>query len=94
MQEKLPERGRLTPESAREGHRWVRLTVLAAVLQAWMIIAVVALSDPRLLGFSLAFGVIYSLAAPFLLRYLKHDIDRRVIADGATDGLISVMRMR
>jgi hypothetical protein len=93
-QEKLLERGRLTPERAREGHLWVRLTVLAAVLQAWMIIAVVALSVPHLLLLSLAVGATYSLAAPLLLRYLDRDIDRRVIAEGATDGLVSVVQMQ
>jgi hypothetical protein len=62
-QKKPTEEGRLTPERAREGHRWVRLTVLAAVVQAWMIAAVVALSVPHLLALSLACGAAYSSCA-------------------------------
>ncbi len=79
--------GRLTPEQAREGHRWIRLTVLAAVLQAWMMAAVVALLVPHLLVLFLALGVAYSLAGPLLFRYLDRDIERRVITGPATDGL-------
>jgi hypothetical protein len=79
MEQKQSSRGRhLTPAQAREGHRWIRLTVLAAVLQAWMILGVITLADPRQLTLFLAFGVAYSLAAPLLLRYLSRDVDRRV----------------
>jgi membrane associated rhomboid family serine protease len=78
--------GQLTPGQAREGHRWIRLTVLAAVLQAWMMAAVVALIVPRLLGLFLALGVAYSLAAPVLSRYLNRDVERRVITGGVADG--------
>lgn len=70
--------GQLTPEQAREGHRWIRLTVLAAVLQAWTMITVVALLVPRLTALFLALGVAYSLAAPLLFRYLDRDIERRL----------------
>jgi hypothetical protein len=91
-QERSKRDGRLTPEQAREGHRWIRLTVLAAVLQAWMMIAVVALLVPRLLALFLALGVAYSLAAPLLFRYLDRDIERRVIATGSTDGLVRFTR--
>jgi hypothetical protein len=84
--------GQLTPEQAREGHRWIRLTVLAAVLQAWMMITVVALLVPRLLGLFLALGVAYSLAAPLLFRYLDRDIERRVVTGRATDGLVRFAR--
>jgi hypothetical protein len=80
--------GRLTPEQAREGHRWIRLTVLAAVLQVWMMVTVVVLLAPHLLALSLVLGVAYSLAAPLLLRYLNHDVERRVITGPATDGLV------
>ena len=79
--------GRLTPEQAREGHRWIRLTVLAAVLQVWMMATVVALLAPHLLPLSLALGVVYSLAAPLLFRYLNRDVERRVITAAAADGL-------
>ncbi len=78
--------GQLTPGQAREGHRWIRLTVLAAVLQAWMMAAVVALLVPHLLALFLALGAAYSLAAPLLFRYLNRDIERRVITGGAADG--------
>jgi hypothetical protein len=50
--------------------------------------AVVALLVPRLLFLSLALGAAYSLAAPLLLRYLKRDIERRVVAGGAADDLV------
>jgi hypothetical protein len=82
--------GHLTPEQAREGHRWIRLTVLAAVLQAWMMVAVVALVVPRLLFVSLVLGAVYSLAAPLLLRYLNRDIERRVIPGGAVAALVTM----
>jgi hypothetical protein len=86
MEQKQSRRGRhLTPAQAREGHRWIRLTVLAAVLQAWMIVGVITLADPRQLTLFLALGVAYSLAAPLLLRYLSRDVDRRVTAGGAQD---------
>ncbi|HEX4116130.1 MAG TPA: hypothetical protein VHY18_09685 [Solirubrobacteraceae bacterium] len=84
--------GWLTPEQAREGHRWIRLTVLAAVLQAWMMIAVVALLVPHLTALFLALGVAYSLAAPLLFRYLDRDIERRVITGRAADGLARFAR--
>jgi hypothetical protein len=84
--------GQLTPEQAREGHRWIRLTVLAAVLQAWMMAAVVALLAPHLLTLSLALGAVYSLAAPLLYRYLDRDIERRVTANGAADGTVRFAR--
>lgn len=80
--------GRLTPEQARQGHRWIRLTVLAAVLQVWMMATVVALLAPHLLALSLALGAAYSLAAPLLFRYLNRDVERRVITDTAADGLV------
>jgi hypothetical protein len=82
----------LTPEQAREGHRWIRLTVLAAVLQAWMIVGVVGLVVPHLLALSLALGAVYSLAAPLLLRYLDRDVDRRVVTGAAVDGLARLGR--
>lgn len=84
--------GRLTPEQAREGQRWIRLTVLAAVLQVWMMATVVALLVPHLLALSLAFGAAYSLAAPLLFRYLNRDVERRVIRGGAADGLVQFAR--
>lgn len=94
-QSKLKREARhLTPERACEGHRWVRLTVLAAVVQAWMIVIVLALSVPHLLGLFLALGACYSLVAPLLLRYLERDIDRRVITDDGTDSLVSVVHAR
>ncbi len=80
MAQKMSNRaGQLTPEQAREGHRWIRLTVLAAVLQIWMMASVVALLVPRLLALFLALGAAYSLAAPLLFRYLNRDVERRVI---------------
>jgi hypothetical protein len=86
MEQKQPRRGRhLTPAQAREGRRWIRLTVLAAVLQAWMIVGVITLADPRQLRLFLALGAAYSLAAPLLLRYLSRDVDRRVTTGGAQD---------
>lgn len=91
-QEKSRWGAKLTPEQAREGHRWIRLTVLAAVLQAWMIVLVVGLAVPRLLSLFLALGAVYSLVAPLLLRYLSRDIDRRVVVGGATDGLVHFAR--
>lgn len=84
--------GRLTPEQAREGQRWIRLTVLAAVLQVWMMATVVALLVPHLLALSLAFGAAYSLAAPLLFRYLNRDVERRVITSGAADGFVRFAR--
>jgi hypothetical protein len=84
--------GQLTPGQAREGHRWIRLTVLAAVLQIWMMATVVALLVPRLLALSLALGAAYSLAAPLLLRYLNRDIQRRVMAGPAADGFVHLAR--
>ena len=74
----------LEPARAREGHRWIRLTVLGAVVQAWMFVAVVALCIPHLLTLLLALGVAYSVAAPLLLHYLDSDIDRRVSSESAT----------
>ena len=82
MAQKMSDRGgQLTPEQAREGHRWIRLTVLAAVLQAWMMAAVVALLVPHLLTLFLALGAAYSLAAPLLFRYLNRDVERRVVTN-------------
>jgi hypothetical protein len=66
--------------------------VLAAVLQAWMMIAVVALLVPHLTALFLALGVAYSLAAPLLFRYLDRDIERRVITGRAADGLARFAR--
>jgi hypothetical protein len=60
----------------------MRLTVLAAVLQVWMMAAVVALVVPRLLALSLVLATAYSLAAPLLFRYLDRDIERRVVTGG------------
>lgn len=91
-QEESNRGGRLTPGQAREGHRWIRLTVLAAVLQTWMMAAVVALLVPHLLALSLALAAAYSLAAPLLFRYLNRDIERRVIAGAAADGLVRFAR--
>ncbi|HTA97289.1 MAG TPA: hypothetical protein VK730_06550 [Solirubrobacteraceae bacterium] len=92
MEQKKPRRGsHLTPAQAREGHRWIRLTVVAAVLQAWMIVGVVALAAPRQLALFLALGVAYSLAAPLLLRYLNHDVDRRVTTGGSQDSFVRLM---
>lgn len=84
--------GQLTPGQAREGHRWIRLTVLAAVLQVWMMATVVALLAPRLLALSLALGAAYSLAAPLLFRYLDRDIQRRVMTGVAADGFVHFAR--
>lgn len=84
--------GQLTPEQAREGHRWIRHTVLAAVLQAWMMTVVVALLVPHLLALFLALGAAYSLAAPLLFRYLNRDIERRVVPGAAADGLVRLAR--
>lgn len=93
MAQKMSHRGgRLTPEQAREGHRWIRLTVLAAVLQVWMMATVVALLVPHLLVLSLAFGAAYSVAAPLLFRYLNRDIERRVITGGTEDGFVRLAR--
>jgi hypothetical protein len=92
MEQKQLRGGRhLTPEQAREGHRWIRLTVVAAVIQAWMIVAVVGLADPRRLPLSLALGMAYSLASPLFSRYLNRDVDRRVIAGGAQDGFVRLV---
>lgn len=91
-QERSKRDGQLTPEQAREGHRWIRHTVLAAVLQAWMMAAVVALLVPHLLALFLALGAAYSLAAPLLFRYLNRDIERRVITDAAADSLVRFAR--
>lgn len=88
---KLKPRSHLTPEQAREGHRWIRLTVLAAVIQAWMIVGVVVLAAPRQLILLLALGAAYSLAAPFLLRYLNRDVDRRVMTGGAQDSFVRLV---
>lgn len=82
----------MTPGQAREGHRWIRLTVLAAVLQVWMMATVVALLAPRLLALSLALGAAYSLAAPLLFRYLDRDIQRRVMTGVAADGFVHFAR--
>jgi len=84
--------GPLTPEQAREGHRWIRLTVLAAVLQAWMMAAVVALLVPHLLSLFVALGIAYSLGAPLLRRYLNRDVERRVIGHGSKDSLAQFVR--
>jgi hypothetical protein len=84
--------GQLTPEQAREGHRWIRLTVLAAVLQMWMMATVVALLVPHLLALFLVLGAAYSLAAPLLFRYLNRDVERRVITGGPADGLVQFAR--
>jgi len=65
--------------------------VVAAVLQAWMIVGVVALAAPRQLALSLALGVAYSLTAPLLLRYLNHDVDRRVMTGGSEDSFARLM---
>jgi hypothetical protein len=89
MAQKMSNRGgQLTPEQAREGHRWIRLTVLAAVLQVWMMATVVALLVPHLLALSLALGASYSLAAPLLFRYLNRDVERRVVTGPTTSGLV------
>jgi hypothetical protein len=92
VQERSKRDGQLTPEQAREGHRWIRHTVLAAVLQVWMMAAVVALLVPHLLALFLALGVAYSLATPLLFRYLNRDIERRVITGAAADGLVRFAR--
>jgi hypothetical protein len=92
MEQKKPNRGsHLTPAQAREGHRWIRLTVLAAVLQAWMIVGVITLADPRRLELFLALGVAYSLAAPLLRRYLNRDVDRRVTTASAQDSFVRLV---
>ncbi|HTB50785.1 MAG TPA: hypothetical protein VK701_07390 [Solirubrobacteraceae bacterium] len=80
----------LTPEQARKAHRWMRLLVLAAVLQAWTAVALVALIEPHRQALLLAAGMVYALAAPLLLRYLTRDIDRRVAAgDELADGSLA-----
>jgi hypothetical protein len=66
--------------------------VLAAVLQAWMMAAVVVLLVPHLLVLFLGLGVAYSLAAPLLYRYLDRDIERRVRTGAATDGFVRLTR--
>jgi hypothetical protein len=92
MEQKKPRRGsHLTPEQAREGRRWIRLTVLAAVLQAWMIVGAIALADPRQLALFLALGVAYSLTAPLLRGYLNRDVDRRVTTVGVQDSLVRLV---
>lgn len=91
-QERSNRGGQLTPEQAREGCRWIRLTVLAAVFQVWMMVAVVALLVPHLLSLCVALGAICSLAAPLLFRYLNGDVERRVVTNGAADGLVGFAR--
>lgn len=76
----------LTPEQARTAHRWMRLLVIAGVLQAWTVLALVGLFVPHLPVLLLGLGVLYSMAAPLLLRYLDRDVDRRVFAEGAQAG--------
>jgi hypothetical protein len=69
----------LTPERARQGYRAVRRAVLASVAVMWLIVVYVALAMPRLLDLVGGFAVLQLLWTPFLLRYLKRDIDRRTV---------------
>jgi hypothetical protein len=85
--EKTERGGPLTPERAREARRAVRRAVAVAVVHVWAIVAIVALFDRDLLWWFLALAVLYLVSAPFLLRYLERDIDRRVVPDDASEGM-------
>jgi hypothetical protein len=51
--------------------------MLASIAIMWLMVIYVALAIPRLLDLVGGFAVLQLLWTPFLLRYLKRDIDRR-----------------
>lgn len=65
--------------------------MVAAVVQAWMIVGVLGLAAPRQLTLFLGLGMAYSLASPLLSRYLNRDVDRRVVRGGAQDGFAHIV---
>ena len=62
----------------RQGQASVRAVVLAAVLSAWVVVAVVAVFAPALLMLTAALAVLYSIGAPFQLRFLCAELERRL----------------
>jgi hypothetical protein len=58
---------------------------MLAVFSVWILVGVVALSARRELMLMVVGAVLYSIAMPFLLRYLYRDIDCRVVPDGASE---------
>jgi membrane protein implicated in regulation of membrane protease activity len=53
----------------------VRWSVLAAVTEAWLVVALAALATPHLLLVFVALAAVYTVAAP---PYLRRHLDRRV----------------
>lgn len=76
----------LTGEQARKGYRVCKVFALAAIAVTWAYIVLGSLLLPH--GVSAASVVVaaaYTLAAPFMLRFLKRDFERRA---GLEDGSI------
>jgi hypothetical protein len=69
----------LTPEQAAKGYRVIRSYVLCAVITMWLIVVLDAGWLHEGVAVLVGLAVIYSLVAPVLLRYLKADLDNRVV---------------
>jgi hypothetical protein len=87
MARQKPKRGGpLTPEQAYKGRRGLRIAFLCAFAQAWVVVAVAALTVPHLLVVFVALAAVYSITLPLTLRHLYRDIDRRVVRGDASGG--------
>ncbi len=78
MTARTPEReGIVAPERAAATRRPLRWSVLAAVAEAWIVVALAALAAPRLLIAIVPLAVIYTIAAPpYLRRHLGGHLGR------------------
>jgi hypothetical protein len=76
---KSPKAGRpLTGEQARKAYRLCKVVAIAAIAVTWLYIALgSALLRHGVSAASIAVAVAYTLAAPWMLRYLKRDFERR-----------------
>ncbi len=77
MATRTPQRaGPATPARAAATRRPLRWSVLAAVSEAWIVVALAAAATPRLLIAIVPLAVIYTIAAPpYLRRHLCIHLD-------------------
>ncbi len=75
----------LTGEQARKGYHVCKVVACGAIALTWVYIVLGSLLLPHGVSTaSIAIAVLYTLAVPLMLRYLKRDYDRRtVLEDGS-----------
>ncbi len=68
----------MSHEQVAASRRPLRWSVLAAVVEAWIVVALAALASPRLLIVIVPLAALYTIAAPpYLRRHLGGHVGRR-----------------